>query len=294
MANKIIALKNCRNVILRDFSMLKGGNFCILVTAVDNLTIGNLKIDTNRDGIDIDCCRNVRVTNCSINSPYDDAITPKRSYALGCLRATENMTISNYYLTGAYIPGTMLDGTWKRWPEGAKIHRNCRIKCGTELNGGFNNIAISNCVFEGGYGFALESVDGALLEDITFTGITMRDVVNTPILLRLSSRLRGPQGTTVGALKRIIMSNIVSHNSFTQFRGGAIIDGIPGHNIEDIKVNNCYFHHRSDPTVSSVGRVPPENESDYPDPNMFWGVAFERLLRTACEQRRIHECRDCL
>ena len=53
VANKSISLKNCRNVILRDFSILKGGHFGILATGVDNLTIDNLKIDTDRDGIDI-------------------------------------------------------------------------------------------------------------------------------------------------------------------------------------------------------------------------------------------------
>ncbi len=61
--NKSIALKNCYNVILRDFSILEGGHFGILATGVDNLTIDNLKIDTNRDGMDIDCCHNVRVSN---------------------------------------------------------------------------------------------------------------------------------------------------------------------------------------------------------------------------------------
>lgn len=74
VGNKAIALKNCYNVILRDFSILQGGWFGILATGVDNLTIDNLKIDTNRDGMDIDCCRNVRVSNCTVNSPWDDGI----------------------------------------------------------------------------------------------------------------------------------------------------------------------------------------------------------------------------
>jgi polygalacturonase len=94
VGNKAIALKNCRNVILRDFAMLAGGHFAIPVTGVDNFTIDNLRIDTNRDGIDIDCCRTVRVANCSINSPWDDAIVPKSSFALGRVRVTENVTIS--------------------------------------------------------------------------------------------------------------------------------------------------------------------------------------------------------
>jgi polygalacturonase len=114
VGNKAIALKNCRNVLLRDFSILKGGHFGILTTGVDNLTIDNLKIDTDRDGMDIDCCRNVRVSNCSINSPWDDGICPKSSFALGYVRPTENVTITNCYVTAAYELGTMLDGTWKR------------------------------------------------------------------------------------------------------------------------------------------------------------------------------------
>ena len=60
VGNKAIALKNCHNVLLRDFSILKGGHFGILATGVDNLTIDNLRIDTDRDGMDIDCCQNVR------------------------------------------------------------------------------------------------------------------------------------------------------------------------------------------------------------------------------------------
>jgi polygalacturonase len=71
VGNKAIALKNCRNVAFRDFRVHMGGHFAILLTGVDNVVIDGLAIDTNRDGIDIDCCRNVRVANCSINSPWE-------------------------------------------------------------------------------------------------------------------------------------------------------------------------------------------------------------------------------
>ena len=47
-ANKSISLKLCRNVLIRDISILHGGHFAILATGVDNLTIDNLKIDTNQ------------------------------------------------------------------------------------------------------------------------------------------------------------------------------------------------------------------------------------------------------
>jgi polygalacturonase len=97
VGNKSIALKNCRNVLLRDFSVLKGGHFALLATGVDNLTIDNVMVDTDRDGFDIDCCRNVRVTNCTVNAPWDDAICPKSSYALGEVRSMDNVTIANCF-----------------------------------------------------------------------------------------------------------------------------------------------------------------------------------------------------
>ncbi len=197
VGNKAIALKNCRNVLFRDFSILKGGHFGFLLTGVDNLTIDNITIDTDRDGIDIDCCRNVRVSNCFVNSPWDDAICPKSSYALGYNRATENVTITNCYVAGSYELGTMLDGTYKKFgPDVPRLARNGRIKCGTESNGGFKNIAISNCVFDGCMGLALESEDGALCEDIAISNITMRDVVSAPLFWRLGARLRGPKDST--------------------------------------------------------------------------------------------------
>ena len=94
LGNKAISLKNCRNVLLRDFSILNGGHFALLATGVDNLTIDNVKVDTNRDGLDIDSCRNVRISNCSVNSPNDDAIVLKSSYALGFARARERVARS--------------------------------------------------------------------------------------------------------------------------------------------------------------------------------------------------------
>ena len=271
--NKSIALKNCHNVTLRDFSILKGGWFGILATGVDNLTIDNLKIDTDRDGMDIDCCRNVRVSNCSVNSPWDDGICPKSSFALGYARATENVTITNCYVTGAYELGTTLDGTWKRWGPDSKMKSPTgRIKCGTESNGGFKNITISNCVFDGCRGFALESVDGAILEDITFTGITMRNCMNTPLFLRLGRRMRGPEGTPVGTLKRIIIGDVVSYNSMSQLGGAGLISGISGHPIEDVKIHDIYMEHRGGGTKEMAARVVDEQETGYPEPYRFGDI----------------------
>lgn len=267
VGNKSISLKNCRNVTLRDLSILHGGHFAILATGVDNLTIDNLLIDTNRDGIDIDCCRNVRISNCSVNSPWDDAICPKSSYALGYARATENVTIANCYVTGGYEEGTLLDATYKRFGADYKVPRNGRIKFGTESNGGFRNITITNCVVENCRGIALETVDGGLLEDITISNIAMRDITDVPFFLRLGSRMRGPEGVPVGRLRRVLISNIMVSNA--ESKQAALISGIPGHYIEDVKLDHIYIQHRGGGKKESAAAVVAELENAYPEPDRF-------------------------
>jgi polygalacturonase len=266
--NKAISLKLCRNVLLRDFSILNGGHFALLATGVDNLTIDNIKVDTNRDGFDIDACRNVRISNCSVNSPNDDGIVLKSSYALGYARATENVTITNCLVSG-YDIGSLLDATYKRNVKEApdRDGPTGRIKFGTESNGGFKNITISNIVFDHCRGLALETVDGGLLEDITITNITMRDIVNSPIFLRLGSRMRGPAGTPVGQLRRVQISNLVVYNADPHY--ASIISGIPGHNIEDVKLSNIRIFYQGGGTLSQAALSPPEKEVNYPEPSMF-------------------------
>ena len=269
VANKAIALKNCRNVLLRDFSILHGGHFGILATGVDNLTIDNLKIDTNRDGMDIDCCRNVRVSNCSVNSPWDDGICLKSSFALGYARATEIVTISNCFLAGSYQEGAMLDGTWKKFPAEEKVPRTGRIKFGTESNGGFKNITVSNCVFDGCRGLTIESVDGAVIEDVACTNVTMRDVYEAPIFVRLAARMRGPEGVAVGTIRRLILSGITCLQAEGSPKIACILAGIPGHFIDDVKISEVIMVSRGGGSKSDGELQIAEKEKQYPEPNMF-------------------------
>jgi polygalacturonase len=99
------------------------------------------------------------------------------------------------------------------------------------------------------------------------SGITMRNITTTPIFLRLGSRLSGPKGITTGTMKRITISNVVSYNSESEY--AAIVCGIPGHLIEDVKFDNIYLHHRGGGTEKMAGLYPPEAESTYPEPKMF-------------------------
>jgi polygalacturonase len=267
VGDKAISLKNCHNVTLRDVSILKGGHFAILATGVDNFTVDNVIIDTDRDGIDIDCCHNVHVSNMTVNSPWDDGICPKSSYALGYPRATENVTITNCFVTGGYELGTVLDGTFKRFPPGQRRFPTGRIKFGTESNGGFKNITISNCVFDHCRGFALETVDGALLEDVSISNITMRDIADLPIFMRLGSRMRGPEGRPIGKLRRVNISNVVASNTDGQYC--SILSGIPGHEIEDVRLSDIIILSQGGGTQADAAIKPPEKENGYPEPTMF-------------------------
>ena len=289
--NKAIALKNCRHVLIRDVSILLGGHFALLATGVDHLTLDNVKVDTNRDGFDIDACRHVRISNCSVNAPHDDAIVLKSSYALGEARPCENVTITNCSVTG-FDAGTFFDGTFKRTMERAadRDGPTGRIKFGTESNGGFKNITIANCTFERSRGLALETVDGGLIEDIAITNITMRDVTNAPIFLRLGNRARGPAGTPVGAIRRVRISHVTVSNADPRYP--SIIAGLPGHPIEDLSLSDIHITHRGGLTLEQVAQqpadlvntfflrgpgltgprdpfIPPEQEKAYPEPSMF-------------------------
>jgi polygalacturonase len=265
VGNKAIALRNCRHVLLRDFTIRHGGWFGLLATGVDNLTIDNLLVDTPRDGFDIDCCHNVRVSNCSVNSPWDDAICLKSSFGLGQFRSTENVTISDCLVCG-YDEGTLLDGT-RQHRDAHNPDPTGRIKFGTESNGGFKAVTITNCVFECCRGLALESADGALLEDVTVSNLAMREIYGAPIFLRLGERMRGPDGTPVGKLRHVLISNVVAED--VRHAQGILITGVPGHPVEDVTLVNVNIQFAGGGGAELAHRELPEMERSYPEPLSF-------------------------
>jgi polygalacturonase len=280
VGNKAIAFRSCRHVHVRELTILHGGHFAVLASACDHLVIDGVFIDTNRDGIDVDACANVRISHCSVNSPWDDGICVKSSCGFGGTRPVENVTISDCYVSG-FVEGTLYDGTRMRTIQ----HRGGpigRIKLGTESSGGFRNIAISNCVFEFCRGLALEQVDGAEMEDVVVTNLTMRDVMNAPIFIRLAGRLRAPGVLAPGSARRIAISNVVAHGVAPEH--GVFIAGIPGHPVTDVRLTGIQLYSRGGGTVADAIRPVPEMIRDYPEPLLFgplpaWGVYLRHAAR---------------
>ncbi len=266
--NKAVALKNARRIRLDGFTVWRGGHFAVLATGCDHLTIQGLRIDTNRDGIDIDACRDVTIADCRVNTPNDDAIVLKSSLALGEVRSTERVEITRCHVSGFDL-GTMLDGTEGRTQRLAPDQDRVtgRIKLGTESNGDFRHITIRDCVFARSRGLALETVDGGTIEDVSIDNLVLREVTTAPLFLRLGRRGRGPEGTGRGALRRISVRNLTAFDILPDY--AATIAGLEGDPIEDVTLSDIRLVYAGGGEPDWARRRPDDMAQAYPEPSMF-------------------------
>lgn len=237
---KIICLIECVNVKVKDITLENSPSWVQHYLGCENVLIEGITVisrysSVNNDGIDIDCCKNVRISDCFVNSE-DDAIVLKSTSDRLC----ENITISNCVLTS---------------------HCNA-LKCGTESNGGFRNITVSNCVIYDTYlsGIALEIVDGGIMELVNINNIAMYRV-NNPIFIKLGDRARpyaeNMLPPNMGEIRNIQISNIQANeigeyaeNPFPEFShrkarpkaAAVFIDGLPERSIKSISLQNIEIH----------------------------------------------------
>ena len=245
---KPIALKRCRHVDIKGITIVNAPNYCISMIGTDYVNIDGVTIrNAYCDGIDPDSCKNVRISNCNIES-IDDAIVPKASFSLGERRATENLVVTNCVLS------TECNG----------------FKLGTESSGDFKRIAVSNCVMTGlrGHpatgGISLESVDGSNLDGVVVSNITMVDV-RTPIFIRLGNRGRDMETPIPGSLRNVSISNVVATGASIT----STITGIPEHDVQNVTLSNIRLSYAGGVPYCPPDEAIPEMESHYPDGDMF-------------------------
>ncbi|HXW92115.1 MAG TPA: glycosyl hydrolase family 28-related protein [Terriglobales bacterium] len=248
---KLIALKTCRLISVHRITLANAPNYNISLLGCDYVDIDGVTIFNGyADGIDLDCCRFVRVANCYVET-FDDAIVPKTSPALGSARPTENVTVTNCVLTTACYA----------------------LKLGTESSGDFSNIAFSNStVFSRRDkwnrgplgGVAIESVDGGNIDRIVVTNITMHDVW-APIFIRLGGRGRAQKTPTPGTLRNVV----ISHISATGAALASSITGIPGGDVGPISIQDAHISVVGKGNAARLDREIPENVSAYPETDMF-------------------------
>lgn len=191
--NKAIALVMCKNVVLKDFSILIGGHFAIIAEGVTNLLADHILVDTTRDAFDIDCCENVTVVNSVFNSLTDDALVLKASFGAGIFMPTKNVLIEDCTVSG-YDAGSVYAKAYTKDKLIAtdRCGPTARVKLGTESTCGYDTVTIKRVKFERSRGFALEAVDISDLSNIIFTDSVMNNVSSSPIFIRAGERGRFP------------------------------------------------------------------------------------------------------
>jgi polygalacturonase len=154
---------------------------------------------------------------------------------------------------------------------------------GTESNGGFKNIAVSNCVLEasrgpdtiygdghdGREGISLLLVDGGQMENVTISNIAIRDLT-VPIFMRLGHRARpfaaDMPKPSVGTFRNIKISNVVATGAS---KYGCGISGVPQQPIENVTLSNIRIAFAGGGTTEQAHADVPEKEATYPQSYMF-------------------------
>lgn len=249
---KTVAIKLCQRVTIRGVTVRNSPNYSISFWGCDYVNVDGVHVENGYSyGIDPDSSRYVRIANSYIDS-YDDAICPKASPSMGMdrKRPVENLTVTNCVLRTACS----------------------NFKFGTESSGDFRNVAVSNVVMrprESGRppisGIALESVDGAHIQGVVISNITMEGV-RVPFFLRLANRGRGLDPKIGGSLEDVSISNVVA-------RGASVtgsITGIPGYRVRSVSLSGVRAEFAGG--VKEAGHLGVDELIEkYPEGTM-WGV----------------------
>ena len=229
-----------------------------------------------------------------MNTVNDDAIVLKCSYALGRPKPTEHVLIEDCEVSG-YDVGSLLEGTrtttTQRAPDGDGP--TGRIKLGTESNGGFRHITIRRCTFTHCRGLALETVDGAPLEHIDVSDLTMTDICNAPIYIRLGDRMRGPATLPPSLVNDIRIRRVTVEDADSRY--ACLIAGVEGHPVRNVTIEHLSVVFRGGITLDDVAQQrgsnpfffrspteqqrPQRGESNYPEPSAHgiqpaWGFSI--------------------
>lgn len=244
----MIRMINCRNVAVSDVTIRDSPMWVQHYLACQGVSIRGItvhsRVNANNDGIDIDCSSRVRISDCDISSG-DDAIVLKSTADLPC----RDVAVTNCVLSTA-----------------------CNaFKLGTETNGGFEDIVLSNTtIYDTNLaGIALEIVDGGTLDRVAISNVTMRNV-RAPLFVRLGDRARPPVAGAprppIGRLRNVTIRGVRAAGAA---RTGCAIAGLPGHPIENLALEDVRLEFEGGGTAADASRVPGEHPEAYPEYKMF-------------------------
>lgn len=266
----MIYFENCKFVSIRDITLTFSQFWTLHARWTDYMTISGVKIFSdmekgiNADGIDIDGCRNVTVSDCIVQTA-DDAIVLKTTALHGESRSCENITVSNCILETS----------------------STALKLGTESHADFRYITFSNCVIRNSNrGLSIVIRDGATAENIQFSNILLectRRHFNwwgnaDPIWLVV---LKRRPDSRVGHIRNVTFNNIIAHGM-----GTSKLEGFEGKPLENIRMNNVQFFMKAenyiDKRADDAFRATNVNDLWLTDVSVKWDKsAIEPLWRNA-------------
>ncbi|BDR52589.1 hypothetical protein KIM372_04960 [Bombiscardovia nodaiensis] len=190
--NKGIAFSQSSRLAVCGIAIRCGGHFACIATGVSDILLEGLLIDTNRDGIDLDCVQDATVRHCAVNSPHDDGIVVKSSLGAQELKTSHNILIEDCEVSG-YDLGSVYKGapSTDRLVCHPGISPIGRVKLGTEATGGYDLVTIRNVSFRHCFGLAIEANDGADVFNVVVEHLDMNDV-SCPVFIRTGDRGRYP------------------------------------------------------------------------------------------------------
>ena len=237
----MVNFKDCQRVLL-DGPVFQNSPCWNIHTAIcTDLTVNDIAIRCpwyaqNGDGIDIESCKNVILTNSWIDAG-DDAICIKSGKdADGRKRGipTENVIVENctcYHGHGGFVVGS-------------------------EMSGGVKNVLVRNCRFAGtdvGLRFKSTRGRGGVVENIWIEDITMNDIATEALLFDLfyggKSAIEAledgdgnvstdmpfkPVDETTPQFRNITIDNVVCRSA----RRAMLFNGLPEMNVENVTVTN--------------------------------------------------------
>lgn len=254
----LIRLVRCRNISLDGLTLKNAGSWCLNTISCDDVKLNSLtvnnRVNRNNDGIDLNNCRKVFISNCNL-SCSDDAI---------CLQNTETDRIGGDIV----ITNCIISSRW------------AGIRCNISI-GRIRNVTVSNCIFYDTFGccIKIQADRAAIIENFMFTNLIMENVTG-PISLRYGKYAwnKGDPAEPLGLLRNIYFNHIHAHVTSApkilkteyplregEVGSGIVIQGGVHRRIENIQFNNLYITFPGGGTEADAARIIPEKSECYPE-----------------------------
>jgi polygalacturonase len=244
----LVELRRCRNVVLRDITIRRSPGwtvhpYCCDQVRIEGVTIDNHIYGPNTDGIDVNGCRDVFISNCRISGCDDNIILKATADA----RSTERVVVTNCILNTVCAA----------------------LGIGAETTCGVRDVAFSNCAVE----MALRMVhinmwEPGTVENVVVTNITGRTLMPPDIKMEkvvyidVQSHGRG-EGCELGRVRGVVVQGISAET-----RGRCIMTSHPrGPALEDIVLRDIVLRY---PEVEDSAALAPlqksnQNNNDNPE-----------------------------